>query len=205
VTSTRGPVALPRWLARVRSWEPGRATILLGGAIAVWWLISPIYDRLLAEAANVVLRTIDLGEGTFVRQAEGNWIAYSRRLSRLETSFPALSIHEVHAPVVMLPLLLWWLPRRLGWAPAATWRVGVALVGLTVVYAFAAAAWAQQIVGLSYGAAGARLFSEAARNVWAGVTIAYRVGGRFLVVLLAWLWIFRDEIGGATDVPTRRP
>ncbi len=174
--------------------EPGRAILLLGGAIAAWWLLAPIYDRLLVDLAGAILRVVDSGEATFLKDTGGgDWIAYSRRLSKFRTDFPALSVRQVHMPLILLPLLIGWLPRRLGWPSPPPRRFAIPIVFLVTCQAVALAAWAQQIVGNSYGVEGARLYPEVLRNVWAAVTIAWRIGGRFVVVIVAWLWAYRDD------------
>lgn len=203
--STEGTAPEPRergTRASLSALEPGRALLLLAGAITVWWFLFPVYDRVLAVFAGSVLDAIDTGEATFLKEiGDGDWIAYSRRLSPARTDFPAISVREIHAPVVLLPLLVGWLPRRLGWPPCPKIRFVLPLLLLLACQSLALVAWAQQVVGTSYGSEGARLFSDVGRNAWAGATIAWRVGGRFAVVILAWSWAYRNELLGA-DQPS---
>ena len=172
----------------------GRAAVLraLTGfvlALAFWFGFSAPYERLLASAAEAVLRATERPAVTRLAAAGGE-ILVERADLPPGSPRPGLPAADIHFNLVLLVALFALDPH-----PLHGKRVGALLLGclqVRSVYATALGPWSAE----RYGAV--------ARNFWAGGFHFYEVAGRFAAPFAIWWWLRRGDEGRAGGNPRGR-
>ena len=173
----------------------GRAAILrsLAGfvlALAFWFGFRAPYERLLASAAEAVLRATERPAVTRLDAAEGE-ILVARVDSPPGAPRPGLPAADLHFNFVLLAALFALDPH-----PLEGKRLAALLLGGLVLFGVQAAALVFQVRSVYATALGpwsAEHYGSAARNFWAGGFHFYEVAGRFAAPFAIWWWLRRDE------------
>lgn len=187
------------------SWpSPGRAILraavgFLAG-LTLWFALSAPYERLVAGAAEIVLRTAERPAVTRL-VARGGEILVDRSDFPPAAPRPGLPAADLHFNFVILTALF---------ALATPLRAGRAALALALLFAVHVAALCCQVESLYATRLGP--WSEAnygvfARNAWAAAFHFYQIAGRFAAPFAIWwplaLWDRADE-KPAQKGPARR-
>lgn len=180
---------------------PGRAALLraLTGfvlALAFWFGFGAPYERLLASAAEAVLRTTERPAVTRLA-AGGGEILVERDDLPPGSPRPGLPAADLHFNLVLLVALFALDPK-----PLQGKRVGALLLGCLVLFAVHVVALTFQVRSVyatSFGPWSAEHYGAVARNFWAGGFHFYEVAGRFAVPFAIWWWLRPGDEGRGGD------
>ena len=184
----------------------GRAAVLraLTGfvlALAFWFGFSAPYERLLASAAEAVLRATERPAVTRLAAAGGE-ILVERADLPPGSPRPGLPAADIHFNLVLLVALFALDPH-----PLHGKRVGALLLGCLVLFAVHVAALVFQVRSVYATALGpwsAERYGAVARNFWAGGFHFYEVAGRFAAPFAIWWWLRRGDEGRVGGNPRGR-
>ncbi len=184
----------------------GRAAVLraLTGfvlALAFWFGFGAPYERLLASAAEAVLRATERPAVTRLAAAGGE-ILVERADLPPGSPRPGLPAADIHFNLVLLVALFALDPH-----PLHGKRVGALLLGCLVLFAVHVAALVFQVRSVYATALGpwsAERYGAVARNFWAGGFHFYEVAGRFAAPFAIWWWLRRGDEGRAGGNPRGR-
>jgi hypothetical protein len=167
--------------------------------VALWAAFSAPYERLLARAAETVLRA---GESPAVTrlEAKGGEIVVERSDFPPAAPRPGLPAADIHFDFVILVALF---------AATRPFRFERALLGAVILFLLHVAALVCQVESLYATRLGA--WSEAhygvfARNFWAGAFHVWQIAGRFAAPFAIWAGIAnwnRVAGGGQSDIKKR--
>ena len=175
----------------------GRAAVLraLAGfalALAFWFGFRAPYERLLASAAEAVLRATEQPAVTRLGVGDGE-ILVERADLPPGSPRPGLPAADLHFNLVLLAALFALDPH-----PLDGRRVGALLLGCLVLFAMHIAELVFQVRSVyaaSLGPWSAEHYGAAARNFWTGGFHFYEVAGRFAAPFAIWWWLRREDEG----------
>jgi hypothetical protein len=179
----------------------GRAAVLraLTGfllALAFWFGFGAPYERLLASAAEAVLRATERPAVTRLA-AENGEILVERADLPPGSPRPGLPAADLHFNLALLVALFALDPN-----PLHGRRVGALLLGCLVLFAVHVSALVFQVRSVYATALGpwsAEHYGAAARNFWTGGFHFYEVAGRFAAPFAIWWWLRRGELSRDRD------
>ena len=183
----------------------GRAALrLLVGfllALAFWYLFSSTYERVVASAAELLLR---LAESPAVTRIDAPGREFIVRRSDFPPSshLPGLPAPDLHFNFVLL-VALFALDRH----PFRGDQARRFLLGLACLFAVHVAALIfqiQRVYAMDLGAWSPAHYGAAARNFWAGGFHFYQIAGRFAAPFAIWWLISRGEPEEKPEAPRRR-
>ena len=166
-------------------------------ALAFWFGFRPPYERLLASAAEAVLRATERPAVTRLA-AEGGEILVERADLPPGSPRPGLPAADLHFNLVLLAALFAIDPH-----PLEGRRVGALLLGCLVLFGVHVAALVFQVRSVYATALGpwsAERYGAAARNFWTGGFHFYEVAGRFAAPFAIWWWLRpgdESRVGGS--------
>ncbi len=180
-----------------------RATVGFAASLLIWWGATPAYDRLLAAAAEPVLR--------FTERPAATRLYVDKRLIVVERSdFPTTSERPAVPAAnltfnVILLVTLAASGRRLLTDRGLT-RLAAALGILGTVHVAAVVVAVKSVYAEQLGEWSAAVYGPVSRVLWPGAFHFYRFVGVFAAPFLLWWLFLRDEeAAGAAPPGTRRP
>ncbi len=180
-----------------------RAIVGFAASILIWWVATPAYDRLLAMAAEPVLR--------FTERPPATRLYVDKRLIVVERSDfpstserPAVPAGNLTFNVILLVTLAASGGRLL--TDRGLSRLAVALGILGIVHVAAVVVAVKTVYAEQLGEWSAAVYGAVSRIFWPGAFHFYRFIGVFAVpFLLWWLLVREDDAAGAAPPGTRRP
>ena len=164
--------------------------------LGLWSLFSQPYERLVAPAAEAVLRLMEHPAVTRLDAPGGEFIV--RRSDFPPASArPGLPARDLHFNFVLL-VTLFALDRR-PWRGDRVGRLLLASAGLCAVHVAALVFQVESVYATSLGAWSAAHYGALSRNFWAGGFHFYQIAGRFAAPFVLW-WLF-----GRTERPEPAP
>jgi hypothetical protein len=171
-------------------------------AVAIWLLITPIYNRFLVEATQNLMRLSELPNRTTLSMHDRHHVLIYRNDVRAQTStghVSSLRVTDYHFPLIFTAVLFLAVPgvalkRRLGalgWAflLSATFHLVALSFRVKFVYATQLGAWSLE----NYGAF--------ARNFWGLTSHLLNLPFAFGLPLLLWCGFFWAQLAGALQPP----
>jgi hypothetical protein len=183
----------------------GRAAIrlLIGflAALAVWFLFASAYERVVAPAAEFLLR---LGESPAVTRLEapGREFLVKRSDFPPGRSYPGLPAPDLHFNFVLLAALFALPPRP--WKQDNVMRFLLAALCLFVVHVVFLVFEVESVYATRMGDWSAANYGAFARNFWAAGFHFYQIAGRFAAPFAIW-WFFGRSEPVAEQEPARGP
>jgi len=162
--------------------------LALGFAIGLglWLLFSRPYERLVAPAAEAVLRLMEHPAVTRLDSPGGEFIV--RRSDFPPASArPGLPAPDLHFNFVLL-VALFGFDRR-PWRGDRVGRLLLASAGLFAVHVAALVFQVESVYATGLGAWSAAHYGALSRNFWAGGFHFYQIAGRFAAPFALW-WLF---------------
>jgi hypothetical protein len=187
--------ALPRigWRVALK----GFAGFLVG--VAVWAMLSPLYDRLVGKGAESLIRAFEKPKVTHLRQAPDGFTTVDRSDFDPRSKRPGISIRDLTFNVVLL-FALFALSARV----FSDRNIGgflIALVILSLTHILGTVAEVMSIYVAKLGMWSTVNYSDFERNVWGVANHFYRLVLMYAVAFALW-WIFRDPNASAAPAKT---
>ncbi|MGE5344570.1 MAG: hypothetical protein ACM3JH_01340 [Acidithiobacillales bacterium] len=176
-------------------------------SLLLWWGATPAYDRLLAAAAEPVLRFLERPRVTRL-YADKRLIVVERSDFPSTSERPAVPAGNLTFNVILLVTLAA-SGRRLLTDRGLT-RLAAALGILGIVHVAAVVVAVKSVYAEQLGEWSAAVYGPVSRIFWPGAFHFYRFVGVFAVPFLLWWLLLRDEEPGERPRPreprsSRRP
>ena len=177
----------------------GFAGFLIG--LAVWTLLAPSYDRVIARVTQAVIRATENPPVTRLKQAADERITIDREDFDPRSPRPGIPVRDLTFNFVLLTALFAASKRVFSDRNIGGFLAACGILALTHVVGFVA-----KIMSIYTGRLGP--WSEAnygdfARNFWGVADHFYRLVLMYAIAFALW-WIFRDARGLAAPVKTPR-
>jgi hypothetical protein len=182
-------------MARTRRAEPDALAVRLDAgaamraaagfavALCVWLVFSAPYERTLAAAAQVLVRTFERPAVTTLEAAPGE-IHVDRTDFPADSGRPGLPAADTHFNFVLLGALFALAPHPLRLANFRRFWIAAGL--LWVVHVLALVFQIESLYATRLGPWSAEHYGEAARNFWAAGFHFYQILGRFAAPFALW-------------------
>jgi hypothetical protein len=179
----------------------GRAAVRLAvgfaAAVAFWFVFSGPYERVLAAAAQGLIRTFESPAVTRLLPGEGE-IRVDRSDFPPASPRPGLPTADIHFNFVLLAALFSLAPHPL--RPRNFGRFWIAAGLLFLVHVAAVAFQVESVYALRLGPWSEAHYGSFAANFWSAGFHFYQVAGRFAAPFALWWVLARPEIGpGRSD------
>lgn len=169
--------------------------------VALWMLLSPLYDRVVAKGAESLIRAFEKPKVTHLRPAQDNYTTVDRSDFDPRSKRPAISIRDLTFNVVLLCALFAASARAF-----SDRNIGgflVALVILSFTHILGAVAEVMSIYVAKLGMWSTVHYSDFERNAWGVANHFYRLVLMYAIAFALW-WIFRDPAGAAAPSKSKK-
>ncbi|HVG23835.1 MAG TPA: exosortase H-associated membrane protein [Thermoanaerobaculia bacterium] len=167
--------------------------------LALWVLLTPAYDRVIAAAAEKTLNLFERPAVTRLRPAEDNYVTVDRRDFDPRSKRPALALHDLTFNIILLTALFAASKRTFSDRNIGGFLVACAALALTHVLGTIAEVMSIYVAKL--GMWSTVHYSSLERNVWGVANHFYRLVLMYAIAFALW-WVFRDT--GAAAVPAKK-
>ena len=160
--------------------------------LAVWLLLSPLYDRFIARCAEATLRTFEKPAVTRLRPGDDQYVTVDRTDFGPGSKRPAISLRDLTFNFVLLTALF-----ATGKRPFADRNIAgflIASVILGITHVAAAITEVMSIYVAKLGLWSTVHYGSFARNFWGVTNHFYRLVGMYAIAFALW-WIFRGKDG----------
>jgi hypothetical protein len=167
----------------------------LGGfaaGIALWLLLSPLYDRLIARGAEVSMRLFERPPVTRLRPGEDHYVTVDRSDFDPRSKRPAVPLRDLTFNFVLLTALFAYNRRAFSDRNMAGFLISCVILGLTHIAATITEVMSIYVAKL--GLWSAVHYHSFARNFWGTANHFYRLVLMYAIVFALW-WIFRGKDG----------
>ncbi len=175
-----------------------RAAAGFAASLALWWGATPAYDRLLAAAAEPILRLVERPPVTRL-YADGRQLVVERSDLPSSSARPAFPADDLTFNVVLLVTLAS-TSRRL-FTDRALARLASALAILSAIHVAAVVVRVKSVYALDLGEWSAAVYGPLSRDLWATAFHFYRFVGAFAAPFLLWWLLLRDEDAPGAGLP----
>ena len=169
-----------------------RALAGFAAGLAVWLLLSPLYDRVIARGAEATLRTFEKPAVTHLRTGDDQYVTVDRSDFDPRSKRPAIPLRDLTFNVVLLAALFACSKR-----PLSDRNIGgllIATVLLAVTHIGAAITEVMSIYVAKLGLWSTVHYGPVARNFWGVANHFYRLVLMYAIAFALW-WIFRGNDG----------
>lgn len=169
----------------------------LGGfaaGLALWLLLSPLYDRAVARVAQFTIRAFEKPAVTRLRPAEDQYVTVDRSDFDPRSQRPAFAVRDLTFNFLLLTALFATSKRMFSDRNMGGFLVATGLLFLTHVVG--AITEVMSIYVLKLGVWSTVHYSAIERNVWSVANHFYRLVLMYAIAFALW-WIFRDP--GVTE------
>jgi hypothetical protein len=189
--------ALPRidWRLAVK----GFAGFLVG--LAIWVLLSPLYDRFISASAEKVLRAFEKPPVTQLRPAEDKYVTVDRTDFDRRSKRPAISVRDLTFNIVLL-VALFAGARRVFSDRNIAGFLGALLV-LALTHILGTVAEVMSIYVAKLGMWSTVHYTDFDRNFWGVINHFYRLLFMYAIAFALW-WIFRDPAIKTATAPKKK-
>jgi hypothetical protein len=164
--------------------------------LALWTLLSPLYDRGISSAAASVMRTFEDPPVTRLRLAKDNYVTVDRSDFDPRSKRPAISVRDLTFNFILLVALFAATPRLFSDRNIAGFLIACVLLAFTHVGAVITEVMSIYVAKL--GPWSRVHYSDVDRNVWGVANHAYRVVLMYALAFGIW-WATRSTTSG--DAP----
>ncbi len=168
--------------------------------LLLWTASFPAYGRLLAEAAEPVLRFLERPAATRL-YAEERRLVVDRADFASRSERPSLPVDDLTFNVILLCALAATRERLLRDKGLVRLFAAFGILGLTHVAAVVIAV--KQLYATQLGAWSAAYYGPVSRNVWAGLWHFYRLAGCWAIAFSLWWGLIRPGVSAAASTPGR--
>ena len=166
--------------------------------LALWSLLSPLYDPLVARGAQLVLRAFEKPPVTRLRYDDGKVIV-DRSDFDPRSPRPTVNVIDLTFNVILLTALFATSRRPFSDRNMLGFAMAAPILAITHVLAVIASVMSLYVARL--GLWSRVNYSDLERNVWGVAAHSYRVVLMYAIAFGLW-WAFRDR---GEEVPERRP
>jgi hypothetical protein len=169
--------------------------------VALWVLLSPLYDRVVAAGAEAVMRAFEQPKVTRLRLAADNFTTVDRADFDPRSKRPAISIRDLTFNIVLLIALFAASLRPFSDRNIGGFLVAAVILGLTHI--FGAVAEVMSIYVAKLGPWSTVNYTAFDRNLWGVLNHFYRLVLMYAIAFALW-WVFRDAAQTAPAKKKRR-
>jgi hypothetical protein len=169
--------------------------------LALWVLVSPAYDRLIAASAQAVIRAFEDPKVTRLRPAPDGRVTVDRADFDPRSPRPAISLRDLTFNVVLLTALFALSARVFSDRNIGGFLAALAVLGLTHIGG--AVAEVMSIYASKLGMWSTVHYSDLERTLWGVTNHFYRLVLMYAIAFGLW-WGFRDAGTGAAAVSARK-
>lgn len=170
-----------------------RAFAGFAAGLAIWAMLSPLYDRVIARAAEVTIRAFEKPEVTRLRTGDDQYATVDRSDFDPRSKRPAISIRDLTFNFVLLAALF-----ASGKRPFSDRNIAgflIAAVILCITHVFGVVAEVMSIYVAKLGVWSTVHYGPFARNFWGVANHFYRLVLMYAIAFALW-WIFRADGSG---------
>lgn len=168
--------------------------------LALWALLSPLYDRLISSVAERTMRVFESPSVTRLRPAKDNYVTVDRSDFDPRSKRPAISVRDLTFNVILLVSLFAAGPRTFSDRNIGAFLISCVLLGFTHIGAVITEVMSIYVAKL--GPWSLVHYSDLDRNVWGVANHAYRIVLMYAFAFGFW-WLTRPTSGGV--VPAAEP
>lgn len=170
--------------------------------VAIWALLSPMYDRGIAASAEKLMRAFENPPVTQLRPQEDNFVTVDREdFDRRSTRRPAIPIRDLTFNIVLLTALFAASKRTFSDRNIGGFLLAALCLALTHVLATVAEVMSIYVAKL--GMWSTVHYGAVERNVWGVLSHFYRLVAMYAIAFALW-WIFRDPGTAAAAAPKKK-
>jgi glycerol uptake facilitator-like aquaporin len=172
--------------------------------VAVWVMLTPLYDRAIASGAEMLIRAFERPKVTHLRTGTDNFTTVDRSDFDPRSKRPGIQLRDLTFNFVLL-LALFVAAKR----PFTDRNIGgfvLASVVLTITHILAAVTEVMSIYVGKLGPWSLANYSAFSRNFWGVANHSYRLVLMYAIAFALW-WVFRDpgtESAKAPKKPKKR-
>ena len=162
--------------------------------VALWMLLSPLYDRAIGACAEAVLRAFENPKVTRLKLAEDNFTTVDRSDFDPRSKRPGIGIRDLTFNVVLLFALFAASPR-----PFSDRNIGgflVACAALALTHILAVVIEVKSIYVAKLGMWSTVNYSDFDRNLWGVLNHSYRLVLMYAIAFALW-FVLRDPSAAA--------
>jgi hypothetical protein len=177
-------------LVRVDWRTVARALAGFAAGVAIWALVGPTYDRVIAAGAQATLRTFEHPKVTRLRVETDGFTTIDRSDFDPRSKRPAIAIHDLTFNFVLLLALFAASRRVFSDRNIGGFLVACAILALTHILAAVTEVMSFYVAKL--GPWSAMHYGAVARNVWGTLNHFYRLVLMYAIAFGLW-WALRDS------------
>jgi hypothetical protein len=167
--------------------------------LAIWVLLSPLYDRFIAASATQVLRLFEKPPVTQLRPAADNFVTVDRSDFDPRSKRPAISVRDLTFNILLLVALFAASKRTFSDRNMAGFAGAALLLALTHIAGTVIEVMSIYVAKL--GMWSTVHYTAFDRNVWGVLNHFYRLVFMYAIAFALW-WIFRDP---GTQTAAKKP
>lgn len=160
--------------------------------LAVWLLLSPLYDRVIARGAEATLRAFERPAVTHLRTGDDQYVTVDRSDFDPRSKRPAIPLRDLTFNFVLLTALFACGKRPFSDRNMAGFLIACVLLGLTHIGA--AVTEVMSIYVAKLGLWSSVHYGSFSRNFWGVANHFYRLVLMYAIAFALW-WIFRGNDG----------
>lgn len=173
--------------------------------LALWVMLTPLYDRAVAAGAEKVIRAFEKPAVTQLRRAEDGYITVDRTDFDRRSKRPAVPLRDLTFNIILLVALFAASKRTFSDRNIGGFLVAAGLLALTHVFGMVAEVMSIYVAKL--GMWSKVHYSDLERNVWGVANHFYRLVLMYAIAFALW-WAFRDKgaeaVAGASAKKKKR-
>ncbi len=170
--------------------------------VAVWALLTPMYDRVIAASAEKLMRAFENPPVTQLRPQEDNFVTVDREdFDRRSTRRPAIPIRDLTFNIVLLTALFAASKRTFSDRNIGGFLLAAVCLALTHVLGTVAEVMSIYVAKL--GMWSTVNYGALERNVWGVLNHFYRLVAMYAIAFALW-WTFRDPGTAAAAAPQKK-
>jgi len=158
--------------------------------MAVWLLLSPLYDRFIARATEMTMRTFERPPVTRLKVAEDHYVTVDRTDFDPRSKRPAIPLRDLTFNFLLLTALFAISKRPFSDRNIVGLLIAAAI--LAVTHVFGAVAEVMSIYVSKLGLWSTVHYGPIARNFWGVANHFYRLVLMYAIAFSLW-WIFRSD------------
>ncbi|HEX2123130.1 MAG TPA: hypothetical protein VHL59_15970 [Thermoanaerobaculia bacterium] len=162
--------------------------------LALWVMLSPLYDGLLARAAEFSIRTFERPPVTRLRLASDNYVTVDRADFDPRSKRPAVAFHDLTFNFLLLTALFATSRKVFSDRNIGGFLIAAGILSLTHV--LGAVTEVMSIYVTKLGLWSRIHYGPVERNVWTVANHFYRLVLMYAIAFALW-WIFRDASAAA--------
>jgi len=167
-----------------------KALLGFGAGMAVWLLLSPLYDSVIARSAQIVLRTFERPPVTHLRPGDDQYITVDRSDFDPRSKRPAIPLRDLTFNFILLTALFAYHKHPFSDRNIAGFLIASVL--LAVTHVAAAITEVMSIYVAKLGLWSSVHYGAFARNFWGTANHFYRLVLMYAIAFALW-WIFRGQ------------